>query len=350
MRWLHTLVLVAVLLTLPTLALAAPRQVSLGEYQGLLRQASERLEVAERAASSDIRQATADIAATRSLLADGFVVETPAGTVHVDTTAILAQLAKADPATDAGRRELGKAVAHLQAQVQAASTLNTATLREVPGARADLERALDSSKAKTRWLDWLAGWLRGLFSRTKVDPETLGTSAQANGRLLLVIGLAIGAVGAFLLGRSLLSLWGHGGGAEAALLTGKATRPDRPLTPEEMWQLADRHGAEGDYKEGLRIAHLALLKRFDQLGLLRYVPAQTNREHEAMLRRQQPGMALTMHNLNDLVEAKLYSGHGASADDFARGQSLATQLWREGDAVSRRAQEPTGASSSESSP
>ena len=107
MRWLHTLVLVAVLLTLPTLALAAPRQVSLGEYQGLLRQASERLEVAERAASSDIRQAAVDIAATRSLLADGFVVKTAAGTVNVDTTAILAQLAKADPASDAGRRELG---------------------------------------------------------------------------------------------------------------------------------------------------------------------------------------------------------------------------------------------------
>ncbi|HWI65242.1 MAG TPA: DUF4129 domain-containing protein, partial [Symbiobacteriaceae bacterium] len=147
------------------------------------------------------------------------------------------------------------------------------------------------------------------------------------------------------------TLAGNAAGSDVAVRTGrKGAHPDRPLTPDELWQLAADEAAAGDYKEGLRLAHLALLQHLDRTGLLRYMPAQTNREHEWSLRRKHPELARTMHQLNDLVESRLYSGHGATAADFSRGETLARQLWREGDALSaRNAQETTGASSSASS-
>jgi hypothetical protein len=92
-----------------------------------------------------------------------------------------------------------------------------------------------------------------------------------------------------------------------------------------------------------------MLQHLDRTGLLRFMPSGTNREHEWLLRRRHPELARTMHQLNDLVESRLYSGQGATAEDYQQGEGLARQLWREGDAVSKSAQEPSGASSSASS-
>jgi hypothetical protein len=333
-------ILALALLLLPNLAVAAPRQVSLGEYERTLQQASAQLEVARWAASSSTGREA--IAAARALLAEGFVVDTPAGPVNADMGHVVTLLDQANPTMGTGRPPLDQALVYLQEQAKAADAFQSMELRAVPDARERLEEALAASRTQARWYERLAAWLDGLFGGEERQQAT-ETVVDTNVWVLWAVGLVIGIGGAFVLGRALLSLGGHGGGPDALVRDGKAVRLDRPLTPEELRAEGRRLAAAGDYKEGLRLAHLALLQQFDRLGLLRYVPAYTNREHEWALRRSHPDLARTLHALNDLVEARLYSGHGASADDFSRGDNLVEQLWREGDAISKRAHEATGA-------
>lgn len=346
MRLWRTLLLIAMLLALPGLAqAAAPRQLAPGEYERVLLQATAHLEAAQRAASAH----NTEVGRARALLEPGFVVQTRAGAVTVDHRSTLALLDKAAPATDDGRRHLELALLHLREHLQAVKAFSQGEVRKVPGAREELELALKAAETRSRWTQRLVEWLIRLLGLGRSGDEAAETTVKANGWAVIIIALAAGSVGVFLLGRALLSLWGHGAGNEAHLRSGNGAHPDRPVTPDDLWQLAGRQAAAGDYKEALRVAHLALLKHYDRLGLLRYVPSQTNREHEWMLRRKHPELARTLHALNDLVEARLYAGYGASAEDYARGESLAAQLWREGDAVSRTAHATTGASSSASS-
>ncbi|HWI51753.1 MAG TPA: DUF4129 domain-containing protein [Symbiobacteriaceae bacterium] len=316
---------------LPGLARAAPPAISPAEYAARLQRAHMHL----IAAPPLVAQARQELGGT-------WEVQTNPPTV-----------ADLRPVQDLINRGKYAAAAEVVAQHrQAFDALQTAGTRSLPGARERLDKALQEAEKQRQTgrtaMNWFVRLWERLFGGAQDEPRSAAADDGADARGVspaTYVALIIGVVGVSLLGWYLSrTLSGNAAGTDATLRSGRGkARPDRPATPDELWQLAGEQAAAGDYKEGLRLAHLALLQHLDRSGLLRYIPAQTNREHEWMLRRKQPELARTMHQLNDLVESRLYSGHGATADDFRRGESLAQQLWREGDAVSKSAQETTGA-------
>jgi len=316
---------------LPGLARAAPQPISPAEYAARLQRAHMHL-IAVPPLAEQARQELGE-------------------TWEVQTNPPM--VADLRPVQELINRGKYAAAADVVAQHRLAfDAAQTADTRNLPGARERLDKALEDAEKQRQVsrsaMSWFARLWERLFGGVQDEPRPTAADDQASARGVspaTYVALIIGIVGVSLLGWYLSrTLSGNAAGAEVALRSGRGkARPDRPATPDELWQLAGEQAAAGDYKEGLRLAHLALLQHLDRSGLLRYLPAQTNREHEWMLRRKQPEMARTMHHLNDLVESRLYSGHGATADDFRRGESLAQQLWREGDAVSKSAQETTGA-------
>lgn len=327
------LILIAVLaavLLLPGLARAAPQPISAAAYR-------ERLE------SALVHLQARRMDEARTALGESWLVEATPEPVLVDMRPVLAVLGQRDDMT------------LVRAHLEALDALEAARPRTLPNAREHLEKALHDAEAETDTANTLSDWFdrlwRRLFGSGGSTPATNPRTVTTGPSWTTWAALAIGVVGIGLLGWYLLrSLSGNAAGEQVTLRPGRRTvRPDRPLTPDELWQLAGEEAAAGNYKEGLRLANLALLQHLDRAGLLRYVPAQTNREHEWSLRRKHPELARTMHQLNDLVESRLYSGHGASAEDFQRGEHIALQLWREGEAVSKSGQGTSGASSSASS-
>jgi hypothetical protein len=331
MRAIRLICLAALLaILLPGLARAAPERITMAAYRDRLESALVHLQ-ANR------------VAEARGALGETWLVEATPEPVLVDLRPVLAVLGKPH-AQFLVREHLAALDALAKAELQA----------PLPNARQHLDEALNNANEETQNADRLFSWfdrlLRRLFGGGQTSPAP-SASAPARPSWATWAALGVGVVGIGLLGWYLLrSLQGNAAGAQVSLRPGRrATRSDRPLTPDELWQAASEVAAAGDYKEGLRLAHLALLQHLDRAGLLRYIPAQTNREHEWLLRRKHPDLARTMHQLNDLVESRLYSGHGATADDFHRGETIARQLWREGEAVSKSAPETSGASSSASS-
>jgi hypothetical protein len=319
----------AALLLVPGLARAAPERITVTAYR-------------ERLQSAVVHLYARRIDDARSALGETWLVEATPEPILVDLRPVQAALGK--------EGDINLVLAH----IEALDALEAAESRSLPGARQNLEKALGDAEEASNATNTLSDWLDQVFRRLFGD----GPSAPAPGRgssaspsLTTWAALAVGVAGIAALGWFLLrSLAGNAAGEQVSLRPGRrAVRPDRPLTPDELWALAREEAAVGDYKEGLRLAHLALLQHLDRAGLLRYMPAQTNREHEWSLRRKHPALARTMHQLNDLVESRLYSGHGASAEDFQRGEAIARELWREGEAVSKSAQATSGASSSASS-
>ncbi|MDF2630069.1 MAG: hypothetical protein K0R39_3900 [Symbiobacteriaceae bacterium] len=326
------LICLAVLLALllPGLARAAPEPITVSAYRS-------RLE------SALIHMQAGRTGEARAAMGEAWLVQTSPEPVLVDMRPLLAEVGGAN------------AMTLVREHLAALDALERAAPRSLPNARRHLDEALGAAEEESKAANTLASWWDRFWDRIfggSNQPTQVPDRASASGPSAATwVALAVGAVGIGLLGWFLLrSLQGHAGGEQVALRPGRrAARPDRPLTPDELWQLAGEEAAAGDYKEGLRLAHLALLQHLDRSGLLRYLPAQTNREHEWSLRRKHPELARTMHHLNDLVESRLYSGHGASADDFKRGESIALQLWREGEAASKSGQATNGASSSASS-
>lgn len=321
--------LVAVLLV-PGLARAAPQRITIAAYRDRLESALVHLQARR-------------LEDARVALGETWLVEAMPEPVLVDMRPVLEALGTP--------QDMSLVREHLAAL----EALEAASSRSLPNARQHLEQALHDAEAESQTDSTISAWLDRLWRRlfgNKAGPGVPNVQTPDTGPSWTTwAALAVGLVGVVVLGWYLLrSLQGTAPDQQASLRSGRRSgRPDRPLTPDELWELAREEAAAGDHKEGLRLAHLALLQHLDRAGLLRYIPAQTNREHEWSLRRKHPEMARTMHQLNDLVESRLYSGHGASAEDFQRGESIARELWREGEAVSKSAQGISGASSSASS-
>jgi hypothetical protein len=347
MRKLILLCLTALLALLPATALAAPEPISLAQYQTRLHEALAQLEAARGAATSDPKAAAAGVASARRLLDGTWQVEAGGQFAASDLRPVARLLEQTDPGTAEGRRRLEAAVTLVREHQQAAEALGRAEPASFPDARQRLDKALAQADAERRGMAKFTEWLgRVLFG----ERGAIRAVSNVNAPWLKWAALAVGLAGTGLLARGLLrSLAGNAAGAQAGLGKGGSRHPDRPLTPEELLEAAGNCAARGDYKEGLRLAHLSLLKHFDAVSLLRYDPALTNREHGRLLRRRYPTLARSLTALTDLVEVRLYSGHGATAADFERGARLAEQLWREGDDASKSAQATTGVSSSASS-
>lgn len=352
MKLIRLLCLAAALaVLLPGMARAAPQPIAPADYLARLIQASWDLQDAQKGGPEAGRL----VEKARAGLGEVWTVQTTPTPVTADLRPVQALLAGASPLTAAGQAKLKQASGIVTEHIRAMEAMNVAVPRDFPGARGQLEEALKRTEERQQVSQTLSDWFARLWRRLfggREEPAAPAPAAAADQPVGwgTWIALVIGTVGIGVLGWNLMrTLSANAGGGQVTLRAGRAIRPDRPPTPDELWHMAAAQAAAGDYKEGLRLSHLALLQHLDRSGLLRYLPAQTNREHEWMLRRKHPDMARTMHHLNDLVESRLYSGHGATAEDFRRGEGLAQELWREGDAASKSAQATTGASSSASS-
>lgn len=334
--------LLLLLIALPTLAAAAPRSIALADYQAMLRQGVAHLERADQMIKAGKNpEAEAAVAAARPFLAGAWRVETRGGAVEADLSDLERLLrqtglrTRPDPATLARATELARE--HLAG----AEALDRVEPASVPGARQTLERALEQTTARSL-VQRFNAWFNELLGR-RIDGATDVTVP----RPVVLGGGVVGVLALAWLGFSLYrNLAGHGAAGDAALRRGRELRPDRPPTPAELRAMAHDLSGRGEHLEALRATHLALLRHYDQRQLIRFVPAQTNREHEWQLRRRHPQLARTLRLLNDLVDDRLYSGHGATAEDFLRVDGLVEQLWREGDAASKSAEATTGPSSS----
>lgn len=297
----------------------ADTAITLPVYQELLAQIEARLESGAKA---------------DDLLGSGHVtVATPNGPIQVDLT----PLQKAAPAD-------GAALAKAYAEAAGAPPSQGADAVS----RQQLAAILAGQKADRTWQQWVQEFWRRLFTGKNGDGGIVG-AVTARGSVWTA-GI-VGFLGFLaVLWAMLRGLSGHGGGPDVAARAERLARPDRPLTPTERLAEARSLANEGDYASALRLSHLALLLEFDRVGLLRYVPAQTNREHERQLRRKHPDLGASLGGLTALVDSRLFGGAPATATDWDAALSIIEQLWREGDAVSRRGDVTPGASSSVPSP
>lgn len=338
MKRLIALCLVALCL-FPGNSLAAEAPISLGEYQQRLEQVVQRLQSAQRGGAGG----GADLAAARQLLMSMPAVTTESGARALDLGPLAAGVAAADPGTSTGRKHLTDAVALAREYRSAASRLAEPGYRPAAGARQRLERALAAAQAsqdRASLLERLRNWWNGLFRHS-----TSAATAASVGWGAVLIGVAGIALLAFFLARG---LGGHTAGSDLA--PGARPAGQRPLTPPELRQQARALAENGQYREALSTLHLAVLQHYDRLSLLRYVPAQTNREHVRQLRRRQIALAPVLQDLCDRVDAALYGGQPVGQEEYVAAEQLSGRLWQEGEVASKSAEATPGASSLAPSP
>lgn len=328
----------ALLLWCPALAHAADRTVSLESYTSALEQGAAMLDEAERSlASGAAGRARLEVGQAAAELTGVWEVATEAGALTADLSELATVLQRAAEEPDT---YLATAQAVLDEYLRAAAELAQAGQADLPGARQSLELALQEAAGQSvieRLRNWFAELLSDHARKVDVGPVPPG---------VMWLGGIIGALALGWIGFSLYrSLRGHGAGGEQVLRQGSQA-PERPPTPAELRESARTLAARGEYLEALRLAHLALIQHYDDLKLIRYQPALTNRELERQVRRFHPELVRTLRMLNDLMDDRLYSGRSAEAEDYMKVEALVEQLWREGDAASRHAEATPGRSSS----
>lgn len=335
----RTLAFLLLLLWLPAAVPAAAAPVPAGAYLEQLQAADGLLAEAEAsAARGDEAAARVAVRSARARLADIDQVVSPAGEVLADLAELREALlqAQSDPAALSRTRDM------LAAHLDAAEELVAAEPVEAPGARASLDRAL-AQVASQSLLQRTRAWIQSLLQRDQVDVEPLPP-------WVYWVSGAVGTLALIWVGVGLYrTLAGHGAGRDGVWRGGATAAPARPRRPAELLQEAQAAAGRGEYLEGVRLAHLALLLHLDHLNLIRYQPAQTNREHEAQLRSRGPALLPALRSLHDLVEACLYAGHAARAEEYRQAEFLVMQLWREGDAASTGRDATPGRSSPASS-
>lgn len=331
------------LLLLPAVVLAAPERITLAAYEERLQQVVQHMQAARVAASVDRDQAIREIEQARALLAPDWVVVTAVGDVAVSLRPLVDQLAEAATAPETAR--LIPAVTLAQEYLLAAVQAKEAMTITADGARERLAIALRKAEARQEGHNLIQRALRWLFGE-RPETETAARFDNVGTYLFWGAGL-VGALGLGALSYGLFrSLTRQTGGDQISTREGRREKASQPATPEGLRERARTLSAEGQQLEALRVAYQALMLHFDRLGLIRMVAALTLREQERLLRRKEPSLARRLHGLNDLLEVRLYAGHGATAADFATCDDLIDQLWREGDVACRRAGVTSGASSS----
>lgn len=295
----------------------------LGEAERLVRQGDE------AAARRRIYAAVDHLSGVNAVWAD-------AGDVEADLSDLMDALRGAAEDPEALSRARGLLAEHLHA----AADLVEAEPVHAPGARASLDRAL-AQVAGRSLLERARAWILDLFTRPLEGAELERVPAS-----VWWIGGAVGALALAWAGYALYrGLAGHGAGTEGTRREGRRAEPERPPTPAELLQAAQEAAGRSDYLTAVRLSHLALLQHLDGLGVIRYQPAQTNREHERQLARRRPDLVPALRSLHDLLEGLLYGGRPARADEFRQAETLVMQLWREGDATSASAATPGPSSS-----
>lgn len=110
----------------------------------------------------------------------------------------------------------------------------------------------------------------------------------------------------------------------------REARAEVHADPETLLAEADRAAAEGNLPEALRRLYLALIRRLDRLGTLRYDRAFTNQDYLRQVRS-----AETVHgplaSLTSAAERVWYGRQGLDTAQYARCRELAMAAWQEGE-------------------
>ncbi|HWI66630.1 MAG TPA: hypothetical protein VNT75_32865, partial [Symbiobacteriaceae bacterium] len=216
-RLLWLTVLVALLL--PGLARAAPQRISPDEYRGRLSRAIVHVRMGRTAEA-------------RTEMGSTWEVTLPGGPVTVDLR----------PVHDL---EPSEAATVLAEHIDALDAALDAPPQDMAAARQRLNKALataeEQQKAENTMRDWFSRLLDRLFGggqEPAADPATAPERSRPS--WLTYVALGVGAAGIGVLSWNLWrTLAGNAAGSDVAVRTGrKGAHPDRPLTPDELWQLA----------------------------------------------------------------------------------------------------------------
>jgi hypothetical protein len=105
-----------------------------------------------------------------------------------------------------------------------------------------------------------------------------------------------------------------------------AERPDATLTAPQWLDAAERAEAAGDWREGLRCRHRALVARLVEEGVVDDVAGRTTGEYRREVGRALPGAAGEFAGATELFERAWYGAAATGPEERARFGALAEQV------------------------
>ena len=134
---------------------------------------------------------------------------------------------------------------------------------------------------------------------------------------LVVVALSLGVL--VLLFRLVRSVGGDRRLAEAPA--------DDPLRPPEDWRAdAERHEANGQWKQALRCRYRSLVASLSAAGLLEEVPGRTTGEYREQLSGNLPSAAEDFGSATTLFESAWYGDRSVRREDNERLRSLGDRV------------------------
>jgi hypothetical protein len=205
------------------------------------------------------------------------------------------------------------------AQAAAATPEQLERLREIL-ARPEFETAEDGAALESllaRLMSALRSLLANLFPGPGPNIGGAGDLLEALwiGLALLVCGIAL-----FVFVRA-----ARGALASEAELRGAA--PIGPPTADAELALARRHAEAGDLRRAVHHHYVAVLRRLDERGALRFDAALTNREHLGRA-GSTPGVVEALEPLVAAFDRLWYGQTACSASEYQEFRALAERAWQ----------------------
>ncbi|WP_322512192.1 DUF4129 domain-containing protein [Chloroflexus sp.] len=270
------IVLVAIWWGWPALVAAQSAEMSLADYDRLLRATHA---AAQRGDLLDLQALAGELAAiTQVRMPDGQLARVDQGWL----TAALAQPTPDLPAIAARLGAMIDALAPFGNPAPAGALQQWEAVFNEPPFNREGEGWL------TRFLNWLFELLDQLFPDVPAIPAPDLPTAPANPAAFTpIVWVVLGIAGMLLAG--LLFFWARGvRRATRAPVKAPITDDEDPVTYSEAQRLAAAARSAGDRRSAVRYLYLAALLWLDAQGLLRYDRSLTNREHLHRLRDQPP--------------------------------------------------------------
>lgn len=270
-RWL--IIVFAVWWGWPALVAAQPAEVSLADYDRLLRAAHA---AAQRGDLLDVQALAAELAAIKQVrMPDGQLAQ-------VDQSWLTTALASGDPDLPAIAARLG---ALIDALAPPGTVPAEVALRQWQAVYNEPPFNREGEGWLTQFLNWLFDLLDQLIPDLPDVPVPEGPANPAAFTPLVWVILGIAAV--LIVG--LLTFWARGVRRNLrAPVKAPAGDGEDPVTFGEAQRLAAEARQAGDRRSAVRYLYLAALLWLDEQGLLRYERSLTNREHLHRLRSQPP--------------------------------------------------------------
>lgn len=100
-----------------------------------------------------------------------------------------------------------------------------------------------------------------------------------------------------------------------------------PRRPAEAWLTeAERHEAEGRWRDALRCRYRALVATLARGGVVEEVPGRTAGEYRALVRQARPAVAEPFADATDRFERAWYGNAETGADDAAAFRAVAERV------------------------